>query len=296
MGYLVHALLPAVALSGSADGSGAGAGAGAVRGVSKATNVLFVVVDNFRPAMGAYGNAEVVTPHMDALAANATLFSRAFCQEAWCSPSRNSFLTGRVPDVTQVWNFKASFRTTATGAPGAGANWTTLPGHFKAAGYYASSSGKVFHPSFPTNFDYPASWSDQPILQEKYDCSPPNCSSDLHQPCGLMGCTFAPNGTAGTAAAGALPLPTASDADTLCADLVLARLKAWAAAGRTPLAPQRPFFIAAGFQSPRLPWSCSYATNPHHNAGSTGIDHGINLPVGGSISLSTPAVNLLPAS
>ena len=66
------------------------------------TNVLFVVVDNFRPAMGAYGNAEVVTPHMDALAANSTLFSRAFCQEAWCSPSRNSFLTGRVPDVTQV--------------------------------------------------------------------------------------------------------------------------------------------------------------------------------------------------
>jgi iduronate 2-sulfatase len=57
------------------------------------TNVLFIVVDNLRPALGAYGDTEVVTPRIDALAANSTLFSRAFCQEAWCSPSRNSFLT-----------------------------------------------------------------------------------------------------------------------------------------------------------------------------------------------------------
>ena len=55
------------------------------------TNVLFVVIDNFRPSMGAYGSTEVITPRMDALAASGTLFSRAFCQEAWCSPSRNSF-------------------------------------------------------------------------------------------------------------------------------------------------------------------------------------------------------------
>ena len=63
-----------------------------------------------RPALGAYNNTEVVTPRMDALAQESTLFSRAFCQEAWCSPSRNSFLTGRAPDTTQAWNFEDSFR------------------------------------------------------------------------------------------------------------------------------------------------------------------------------------------
>ena len=39
---------------------------------------------------------------------------------AVCSPSRNSFMTGRRPDTTRVWNFLDSFRT-------AGANWTTMP-------------------------------------------------------------------------------------------------------------------------------------------------------------------------
>ena len=49
-------------------------------------NVLFVVVDNLRPALGAYGDAVARTPHMDALAADAraTLYSRAFCQISHC--------------------------------------------------------------------------------------------------------------------------------------------------------------------------------------------------------------------
>jgi len=72
------------------------------------SNVLLIVVDNYRPAMGAYGDKEAVTPRMDALAKDSTLFSRAFCQEAWCSPSRNSFLSGRSPDATQAWNFRDS--------------------------------------------------------------------------------------------------------------------------------------------------------------------------------------------
>ena len=50
-----------------------------------------------------------------------------------CSPSRNSFLSGRTPDTAQVWNFRDSFRRAATGAPGPGANWTTMPGYFLGA-------------------------------------------------------------------------------------------------------------------------------------------------------------------
>ena len=187
------------------------------------TNVLFIVVDNLRPALGAYGNKEVVTPRIDALAANSTLFSRAFCQEAWCSPSRNSFLTGRAPDETKAYNFRDSFRMSATGAPGPGADWTTLPGYFVQHGYYASSSGKVFHPLLPANFDYPRSWSDQPICQSKAACN------------GTMGCAFA---------------PPATNADADCADLLISRLHKWKAKATRP-----PFFLSAGFQGPRLPWS-----------------------------------------
>ena len=93
-------------------------------------NVLLIIVDNLRPALGAYGNTEVLSPHIDALArdSSSTLFGSAFCQIAWCAPSRNSFLTGRRPQTTKSFGFADSFRE-----PGIGANWTTLPGYFLGA-------------------------------------------------------------------------------------------------------------------------------------------------------------------
>ena len=69
-------------------------------------NILFVVVDDLRPQMGPYRQSETVTPHLDAFAKQALVFERAYCQQAVCSPSRNSFLSGRRPDLTQVWTFK----------------------------------------------------------------------------------------------------------------------------------------------------------------------------------------------
>ena len=55
--------------------------------------------------------------------------------------------------------------------PGSGAKWTTLPGYFKAAGYYASSSGKVFHPNFPADFDRERSAIFRPLM---YPNAPPH--------------------------------------------------------------------------------------------------------------------------
>jgi iduronate 2-sulfatase len=46
-----------------------------------------------------------------------------------CSPSRNSFMSGRRNDKTKVWNFKNTFREV-------GPNWTTLPSHFLHHGYF----------------------------------------------------------------------------------------------------------------------------------------------------------------
>jgi hypothetical protein len=73
------------------------------------SNVLFVVVDNLRPALGVYGNPVVMSPNIDALAAQGTVFSRAYCQLAWCSPSRSSFLSGRRPDHDHTWNFHGKY-------------------------------------------------------------------------------------------------------------------------------------------------------------------------------------------
>eukprot|EP01049_Picozoa_sp_SAG25_P008916 SAG25_NODE_840_length_5120_cov_3.796455_6_plen_148_part_00 len=68
-------------------------------------NVLYVVFDDLRPDLSAYDVPFMKTPHIQRLADTGTLFERAYCQEAVCSPSRNSFTTGRRPNSTRVWNF-----------------------------------------------------------------------------------------------------------------------------------------------------------------------------------------------
>ncbi|SVD79663.1 uncharacterized protein METZ01_LOCUS432517, partial [marine metagenome] len=62
------------------------------------TNVLFILTDDQGPwAMGCAGNDEIRTPHLDRLAASGARFSHFFCSSPVCSPSRASFLTGRIP-------------------------------------------------------------------------------------------------------------------------------------------------------------------------------------------------------
>jgi iduronate 2-sulfatase len=94
------------------------------------------------------------TPNLDHFASSGTLFNKAYAQYAICSPSRNSFMTGRTPQTNQVWNFLTSFRQN-----GIGANWTTLPQHFRQNGYFTTGTGKVFHEGAPPQQDYPLSWS-----------------------------------------------------------------------------------------------------------------------------------------
>jgi hypothetical protein len=74
-------------------------------------NVLYMVYDDMRPDISPYRpGSQMVTPNIQKLADTGTVFERAYCQEAVCSPSRNSFSTGRRPNGTKVWNFINHFR------------------------------------------------------------------------------------------------------------------------------------------------------------------------------------------
>ena len=64
----------------------------------KQRNVVLVVFDDLRAAHNVYGWAQSATPVADAFAKEALVFDRAYCQQAVCSPSRASFLSGRRPD------------------------------------------------------------------------------------------------------------------------------------------------------------------------------------------------------
>ena len=118
-------------------------------------NVLFLTIDDLRPALGCYGDSIAITRHIDRLASRGTVFRRAYCQQAVCSPSRLSLMTGRRPDTIRVWDLKAHFRDAVSDV-------VTLPQHFRQHGYQTRSIGKIYHGSGPPSKD-PPSWSVEPL-------------------------------------------------------------------------------------------------------------------------------------
>ena len=111
-------------------------------------NVLFFAVDDLRPEINASGNKVIKTPNLDRIAARGTTFDRAYCQQAVCSPSRSSLMTGRRPDATRVWDLETHFRTALPDA-------VTVAQYFKNHGYHSQGMGKIFH----GGFDDAPSWS-----------------------------------------------------------------------------------------------------------------------------------------
>ncbi|MFN5058045.1 MAG: sulfatase, partial [Verrucomicrobiota bacterium] len=115
---------------------------------TKRPNVLFFAVDDLRPEVNASGSKVVKTPNLDRISARGTTFDRAYCQQAVCSPSRSSLMTGRRPDSTRVWDLETHFRTALPDA-------VTVAQYFKNHGYHSQGMGKIFH----GGFDDAPSWS-----------------------------------------------------------------------------------------------------------------------------------------
>ena len=73
---------------------------------NKKMNVLFIAIDDLRPELGAYGIDKVKSPNIDKLAEEGMVFNRAYCQEAICSASRISLLTGMYCQSTKIYGIK----------------------------------------------------------------------------------------------------------------------------------------------------------------------------------------------
>ncbi len=117
-------------------------------GQTNQLNVLFIAVDDLRPELGCYGRDYIKSPNIDRLAARGMVFERAYCQQAVCSPSRSSLMTGARPDTTKVWDLVTHFRTALPEV-------VTVGQHFKNNGYFVQGMGKIYH----GNYDDPPTWS-----------------------------------------------------------------------------------------------------------------------------------------
>lgn len=111
-------------------------------------NILFIAVDDLRPELGCYGKEYIRSPNIDRIAKEGMVFERAYCQQAVCSPSRSSLMTGTRPDTTKVWDLVTHFRTAMPDV-------VTLGQHFKNHGYFVQGMGKIYH----GGYDDPQTWS-----------------------------------------------------------------------------------------------------------------------------------------
>jgi len=76
----------------------------------KKPNILFIMTDQqFADALGCAGNKYLKTPNIDSIAARGTRFTRAYCANPLCVPSRTSLFTGRYPHAhgKQINNTKS---------------------------------------------------------------------------------------------------------------------------------------------------------------------------------------------
>ncbi|MSV29752.1 MAG: DUF4976 domain-containing protein [Bryobacterales bacterium] len=86
-----------------AASAGTLAGAPLARPATRKTNVIMFMTDDHGAwAMGAYGCKEIQTPNLDKLASGGARFTRAFASTPVCSPSRMTYMTGKLPSLHGV--------------------------------------------------------------------------------------------------------------------------------------------------------------------------------------------------
>ena len=109
----------------------------------KKPNVLFISVDDLNDWIGALnGNPQVITPNMDKLFEQGTLFTNAHCSQPVCTASRNSLLSGLHPTTSGWYQSTGAMSDSYNQVMG---NHKMLPQYFKDNGYKTMAVGKVFH-------------------------------------------------------------------------------------------------------------------------------------------------------
>jgi arylsulfatase A-like enzyme len=211
-------------------------------------NVLFIAVDDLRPEFGAYGASYVKSPNLDRIAKAGITFYRAYCQQAVCSPTRSSLMTGTRPDTTKVWDLETHFRAALP-------NVVTLGQHFKNHGYFVQGMGKIYHGSLDDAPTWSVPWQSsrgqayglpENLALNNRQSTAPAVAGGSGKKSGKKKQEPTPRNSRGPAFEGA-DVPDDTFTDGQNAKLAVATLGVMAKQ-------QQPFFLALGFSKPHLPF------------------------------------------
>jgi len=180
-------------------------------------NILFIAIDDMRV------DPQAITPNLDALAAESTVYTNAYTTAPWCLPSRTSVMFGLSPATHQVGvhTFVPKVNEPPYSDIYDNPDVKALPEFLSAHGYTTAVTGKVFHSPQPSRWTVngpPIPWAD---FLDPFDPTPAG--------------TYMPNG----------PLPEGEvHPDQGIADWAVQFIQ------NEP----GPFFLAVGFFQPHLPW------------------------------------------
>lgn len=193
-------------------------------------NILMIAVDDLRTLLGCYGVGWIRTPHLDALAARGVVLARNYCQFPICGPSRASLLSGVRPTPTRFRKWNARIDEDLPQA-------LTLPAHFARNGYATACVGKVTHDLD----DHRAAWTGACWRPEdQVGASPGAYAAGSSHRTILETKRFPPYEDD--------PVEDSVYGDALIAERAIQEVRALAAA-------DPPFFLAAGFLRPHLPFN-----------------------------------------
>jgi iduronate 2-sulfatase len=193
-------------------------------------NILLICVDDLKPTLGSYGDPVAKTPHTDRLAKRGVLFESAYCNQAVCSPSRNSLMTGLRPQTLGIYDLPTHFRKAVPDA-------VTVAQHFQQHGYRTEALGKIMHKGHGNVEDAP-SWTVPHWLPKAPSYTLAASNENRRE---------GRNGPRGTATEKA-DVPDETYADGLMGREAARRLREAASK------PSEPFFLAVGFMKPHLPF------------------------------------------
>jgi choline-sulfatase len=101
---------------------------------AQSPNILLVMADQMAPAfLPIYGHGLTRAPNIESLARGGVTFDSAYCNSPLCAPSRASFMAGRLPSRTRVYDNAAEFA----------ADIPTFAHALRLRGYRTILSGKM---------------------------------------------------------------------------------------------------------------------------------------------------------
>lgn len=145
-------------------------------------NILLIMADQLAAPFLSFHGGPAVTPHLDRLAADATVFDSAYSNSPLCAPARFAMMSGRLNSRIGAYDNASEFA----------ASIPTFAHHLRAAGYQTSLVGKMHFVGpdqlhgfeerlttdiYPADFGWTPDWSDP---DERFDWWFHNMDSVVH--------------------------------------------------------------------------------------------------------------------